>query len=126
MKTHYIITYTGSHYGITAQQENKLQTMKSTSKLDIDGNTVIVSSIAEVMTREQYYKTFPDKRPPSLDIYKDQEGMGMEGIISASRKDALKGLFKGLNSYINSDKYQGTKAPIELRNKIQIRLDSIT
>lgn len=59
--THVIITYTKSHHFITAGQQAALVDLSSDQFIEIDGNKIRGSSIAEVITVEKYRETYPDK-----------------------------------------------------------------
>lgn len=129
MKTHAIITYAKTHYLLTAEQEKALRDVKSNSKFTIEGSTIMGSNIAEVMTISKYYETYPDKRPQRVDRFKELPGLGISGTIKLAKGDALKGMIRGIKNYIDSDRYQGGKEPLELlemmENKL-LRLEDIT
>lgn len=120
--THAIITYAKTHYLLTAEQEQKLRDVKSTSKFVIDGSMIMGSNIAEVMTIQKYYETYPDKRPQITDRFKGLPDLGFGGVIKLAKGDALKGMIKGLKNYINSDRYQGGKEPLELLKQMEDKL----
>jgi hypothetical protein len=123
MNTHVIITYTGSNYPITAEQELRLRDLKLEDQIDINGNLVKARNIAEVMEIGKYYETFPDKRPPIVPPSKQFPGVGMEGIIKREKRTmALKGIIRGLEKHINGKSYLGTDAPKELLKLAKQRL----
>ena len=138
MKTYVIITYAGTHYLITDEQELKLRDVKSHSQFKIDGSMIMGSNIAEVMTISKYYETYPDKRPQITDRYKELPGMGMAGFIKRAPGEHLRGIISGLKNYINSIKqnpiknkwgdkawYQGTEAPKELLKMAEQSLNNL-
>lgn len=61
IKTHWIITHKDSHHQITAEQESKLADIGLDDLINIDGNSIKGSSIAEVLTNEMYKLTYPNK-----------------------------------------------------------------
>jgi hypothetical protein len=63
VKTHVILTHSGSTYFITGTQERKLVNVGRDDRINIDGNSIKGSSIAEVMTISKFYETYPEKRP---------------------------------------------------------------
>lgn len=63
VKTHVIITYTKSHHFITAGQQAALVNLSGDQFIEIDGNKIRGSSIAEIMTMEKYRETYPEKAP---------------------------------------------------------------
>lgn len=67
--THVIITHKDGHYPITADQNKHLTMIGQTDFIEVDGNKIKGSSIAEVMTMTQYYATYPEKRPDPADKY---------------------------------------------------------
>lgn len=63
VKTHAIITHSKAHYFITSTQEKALVKLGMDDRIAIDGNLIKGSSIAEVMTLEKYYETYPGRKP---------------------------------------------------------------
>lgn len=63
VKTHWVITHKDSHHHITAEQERRLADIGLDDLINIDGNSIKGSSIAEVLTNEAYRHTYPDKKP---------------------------------------------------------------
>lgn len=103
--SHVIITYTGVHYPITAEQEINLRSMSMDDELTLSGNIVKVRNIADVLTMAKYYETYPKRRPAQTDRYKEIPGMGLLGVVEHVKdKDyALKGMIKGLKNFINRE-----------------------
>ena len=122
MKTHAIITYSKTHYLLNAEQEKALRDVKQNTKFTIEGNSIMGSNIAEVMTISKYYETYPDKRPQRVDQFKTLPGLGISGTINLAKGDALRGMIIGIKNYINSDRYQGGKEPLELLNQMEAKL----
>ena len=137
MKSHAIVTYTGVHYFLTSQQELILRDKKLDEEIDIEGCLLKVKNIADILTIEKYYETYPQRKPTDVDKYKTLEGLGYDGIVKFADGEALQGMIKGLKRYIAStpenpvcpngtDKawYQGTQAPIELLAKMEAKLQT--
>lgn len=124
-KTHAIITYSKTHYLIDNAKNEELQDKHIDDVIEIDGSLVKIRNIAEVMTISKYYETYPGKRNDYVERYKELPGMGMEGIIRASRESAIKGIIKGLKNYISSNRYQGTEAPKKLLALAELRLNNL-
>ena len=61
LTSHVIITHSGGHYFITNQQNEKLRFIGANDYFEVSDNKIKGSSIAEVMTREKYYETYPQK-----------------------------------------------------------------
>jgi len=121
--THVIITFTNSHHPITAQQELSLRTLEYHQSININGAIIKASNIAEVLPIEQYYRTYPDKRPTN--IYPDF-GLGMTGMIKQTKAEtSLLQMKKGLEYYINSSRSKGTDQPAKLISLIDQRLKEI-
>lgn len=84
VKTHVIITHSGSHYFVTAEKERKLELVGLDDLFDVDGeNKIKGSSIAEVVTVAKYYELYPEKQthsygqPPSkVEIPDTRDGRG--------------------------------------------------
>jgi len=72
VKTHVIITHSGGNYFITNQQNERLREVGMEDYFETENNQIKGSSIAEIMTVEKYYETYPDKKsnnygqPPSF------------------------------------------------------------
>jgi len=122
--THVIITYTGTHYIITAVQELKLRELKADQQIRIGQNTIKARNIAEVIEIEKYYETHPNKRPPIISPAKQFPGVGIERTITNEKRvKVLEGFKKGLLKHMTSEYYQGLDAPKDLlrlcENKIK-------
>lgn len=122
-KTHAIITYTGVHYLITPEQHEALKQLRLEGDIKIDNNTIKARNIADILTIQKYYETYPDKRPPLVDRYKNIQGMGMEGIVKNSHTKMLEQIAKGLRKHIGSKNYQGSDAPLTLLRMATTRME---
>ena len=59
---YYIITYTKTHYEITEEQNQRLKSLKLEDELILEGCTLKVKNIAEILSESKYYEQYPDKR----------------------------------------------------------------
>lgn len=75
VKTHVIITYKGSHHFITSHQEQALSHLTNDSQIRVEGNTIRGGDIAEVLTTEKYYETYPEKQKVSGQAYVDVKSL---------------------------------------------------
>lgn len=88
--THVIITWSKVHHKITAEQDMKLQKMSLDDEFKIDGCSLKVKSIAEVLTIQKYYETYPENKPynygqPYTEISK-LPPLGYGGIADQAQK----------------------------------------
>lgn len=63
IKTHVILTHSGSNYYITTKQNENLTNIGLDDFIVIDNNKIKGSSISEVITIDKFYEIFPDKKP---------------------------------------------------------------
>lgn len=89
VKTHVIITYKGSHHFITSQQEQALTRLTNDSQIRIDGNTIRGGDIAEVLTTEKYYESFPEKEKLPGPAYADIRALS-GNVFTRSKSDGRK------------------------------------
>lgn len=95
----------------------------STGKKEIliNGSMISVAMIGELISIEEFYQQHPDERPEIR--YPEMPGIGARGVIVRETNiKNLKSIEAGLQRYIDSDKYQGTKAPLELLLLVQTRI----
>ncbi len=62
VRTHVIITFSKSHHFITQKQNDWLVNQGRDIKFTVDGNSITTNNIAEILTIEKYYETYPDKQ----------------------------------------------------------------
>ena len=99
------------------------KSVKGEQMINIGGTLINLYSITQLTSISEYYSQHPEERPKEIKTYKQiEQGKGFSGIISASRKEALQGMLKGITKYIKSDQYQGTQAPLELKKQMELRL----
>lgn len=123
--SHAIITYSGVHYLITAQEEELLRNKKLGDEFEIEGSTIKVNNIADVLTTQKYYETYPDKRPPVTNRLKELPGIGMGGLIQTSREKALKGITGGLKKFLSDKPDDECKSAREMLALAEKRLTQI-
>lgn len=125
IKKYTIIAYTGTHYLITAEQEIKMRSLGQDEEIRIDGNTVKMKNIAEILTIDKYYETYPEKRENYIPIFFQPEPY-ISPIKEAFKHERnLKFMIKELKNYIGSKEYQGTDKPIKLLKTMENKLKSI-
>ena len=72
---YFIITYTKSHYEITEEQNKRLKELELNDELEIDGCTLKIRNIAEILSESKYFEQYPDKRPEEThNQFEDQYG----------------------------------------------------
>lgn len=99
--THVIITFTKAHHFITNVEHDLLRSLGAREIFETaDGNQINASNIAEIMTVEKYYDTFPDKSGVKVqDNFPHEEFKGYSGIIDSTGKTALNSLVKGFKKH---------------------------
>ncbi len=127
MQTKYaIITFNKNHYLITEKKHCELRSKNNTDFFlpyeDDDRNGIRVNTIAEIMDLSRYYNNYPDKRPQRTDQFKNMEGLGMEVIVKTSHQEAIKGMIRGLEGYINSPRYQKNEQPLKLLKLMESKI----
>ena len=107
VKTHVILTHSGGNYFITAQQNDKLRFVGLNDLFEVEGNRIKGSSIAEVMTTEKYYETYPEKKPARGINQFDNFPAFTEQIPI----NGMPSMVRGLTKFINEQKAQGIETP---------------
>ena len=106
--TYAVISFTGSHYLITQDQEKKLSMINKNDNIDINGAIVRGSNIAEIIPIQEYYKQYPEKRPeqtPQPIKYLPKEKISAER--HAKRIQAMKdGFLRSVSDKNNLTEYQ--------------------
>jgi len=102
------------------------------SEILMGGNLISMASVAQLMSLDEYYTQYPKDRPAQLNEFK------FETVVknATTHRKALEGMIKGLKRYIASTPenpvnpngcmpcwYQGTKAPLELLEKMEAKLE---
>ena len=63
LKTHAVITFTNVHYLINQSQYSFLSRAGKGEEITVDGNLLKTNNIADILTLEKYYETYPEKKP---------------------------------------------------------------
>jgi hypothetical protein len=103
VKTHVIITHSGGYYPITTEQNTRLEMVGLNDLIEIDGNKIKGSSIAEVMTVSKFYDTHPNKKPePKKDDFAKYESLAERVPV-----EGLPSLIRGLKRAIDQFRAEG-------------------
>lgn len=99
--THVIITFNKTRHFITAAENAALSVLGNGVLAHLNGNSINTSSIAEVLTLEDFYRAFPDERPEEKNerIIPDHEAVPLDQQTARSER-ALRGLLSGMAHYI--------------------------
>jgi hypothetical protein len=73
LKTHAVITFTNVHYLINQSQYSFLSQAGKGEEITVDGNLLKTNNIADILTLEKYYETYPEKKPLSYQPLPDYE-----------------------------------------------------
>ncbi|MBU0879878.1 hypothetical protein KKH00_03665 [Patescibacteria group bacterium] len=123
-KTHAIITFTKSHHLITAEQELMLRGLDLGREIEVDGNRIKANNIAEILTIEKYYETYPDKRVAEVPLFKSlPEPILSEDQIKIKQVKRLRLMIRGINKYIAGNFYQGTDKSKKILEFMQSKLE---
>lgn len=126
VKNRVILFIGGSTQFITEAQEQMIFSPQATvaGGCKIDGNFLNLSSISRIIGRDEYYAQNPNKRPANE--YQTFDGGFHESLGAIRRaevhKKGLESMVVGMKKYIESNRYQGTQAPIELLKMMENKL----
>ena len=100
---YYIITFTKVHHKITKELRDKILNPNFT-EMNVNGQFIKVSNIADILDEDKYYETFPKKRPETIhNQFEDLYGkIGNQQI----RKPSLKTrelLLQGMKKYVGNN-----------------------
>jgi hypothetical protein len=118
-----IIFHDGSKKQVTTSRAEKIWELSA--KQDgfmIAGSYYKFSTVAKILTLEEYYCEYPDERPDPTPIIEESRLIAEPKYVH-SRARALASLIKGLEQYIASDKYQGTENPKKILEKAKRKLE---
>lgn len=115
LKQNVIIFKDGSNKWITDPVYQQLISLGEGEKFTVDGNLYDYNMISKVLSRDEFYKEYPENELPMYPTLKTYNVP-----IKHDRKRALGCMIRGIKSYINSD-YQGTDAPKEILKKWERR-----
>ena len=128
-----IIYHDGGSQEITETQSTEISqaTIKGEKIVFINNKPVALSAIARVVSTEEYYRQFPDKRPaeklPEFKMLRNDSYKSVMNPEFFNKKQAkhLKQKINGLKNYIKSDKYQGSAETKELLTRMETKLASL-
>ena len=99
--THVIITFSKTRHFITAREQMALKSLPNGVLAEMGGSVVNTSSISEILTVEDFYRSHPDERPaeppPEFQIPRE-EYVPLERQAERSQ-NRMKGLLRGLREY---------------------------
>ena len=121
--THFIITYSGAHYAITARQNEVLRMAGPDDEFDVEGSLIKPRNISDIFTAQKYYQTFPDRRPVSYS-YPNGAPQEFTPMTPRRRISALEGLLSGLDKYINGKFCRKTPQVYKMRDRIVARIEN--
>ena len=97
--TYYIITFTKVHHQITQEQRDKIMTMNF-SEMEINGQLVKLSNIADILDEQKYFEAFPDKRPKEIrNLFEDIYGSDGNEQIRQPLKEVNRQMRQGFIDY---------------------------
>ena len=120
MKKIMVITYTGIHHEINEGQAIEIAKLETDGEIFIGGNMLKRKNIADIVSMNKYYESYPNKRPAYVDKYKDFMGIGMGYNIKKVPYNALLEIKKGLEKHICNN--GGEKAK-ELLKKLNLKIE---
>jgi hypothetical protein len=94
LKTHVVLTFSGSEHFINAKQELALRQMSDSDRLYLDEAMVRVNTIKEIVPIETYYKNNPEKRP-RYENYTYNDASRIPKTPNINRLRALKSMKRG-------------------------------
>jgi hypothetical protein len=122
-RTHAVITMQGNKHLITLQQFETLQilSLDDMLRIDVRGTSIKISTIAEVLPLEEFYKQYPDQKPA---VYSKMEWLeevpqGIDGLLANAPKRGLEEMIKGIRKFIKENP-GAEKAKILARRMIQL------
>lgn len=123
--THVIVTFSKTRHFITAREQQALKSLPNGVLAEMGGSIINTSSIAEIVTVEDFYRSHPDERPteapPEFKVPRD-EYVPLER--QAERAETrMSGLVKGLREYCaKPEAGPNSKAMLERAEKRYIEL----
>ena len=104
MFTHYIVTFTKSHHGITQRQFETLRKLGVKDELILNDCVVKVNNIAEILNAAKYFESYPQNRPTEVrNDFEDKYGKIGNQQVRVSTKNAGKLMLQGMAKYINEN-----------------------
>lgn len=122
--THVVMTHSKMKYFITQKQYDALLELSSSGEkgVDIQGEFVAFSSIAEIPFVETYYERFPDQRPqPEMPQFVINNSISIAEIFHTADTDGKEKMIEGLQKFC-SENPNSLKAE-KLLKSFQIKLE---
>ena len=106
--SHVIITYGKTPHHITKKENKELQRLPNTDSIYVEGCTIRIANIAEILTISKYYEQNPKERPGVNTQYlEDFQVPAREYVPIEKRAEKtearLFGLIDGLGKYIDEN-----------------------
>jgi len=103
-KHYYIITFTRTHIKITEEQRSKILKTNA-NEVDVDGQIIKQSNIAEILDEHKYFEAYPDKMPRvERNVFEDLYGDQGNQQIRQPSKQGLSRMHQGFLDYFTKEK----------------------
>ena len=124
-KTHAIVFWDKSYKLLTNKQYENIYMLSSQGleRFDLNRSLFNFKDISKMISLSEFYELYPDKRPVSYEMPKDQIDRTI--YRSKNKKRTLKQLIKGLKRHINGVKFKGTNKPALLLKKMELKLNQM-
>jgi len=116
----------GSKKGITQKQYDNIKQLMDAGIKGVeikDFGYIAFHSISRMLDINEYYKIAPEEERPAPKLKELKYETPIRNL--ENYKEGLKGMIKGLESYIFSTKYQGTQAPVEILKRLEKKLANL-
>lgn len=114
---------------ITEEQKRMVERSLDKDYICLDGQYYKTFMLGKVLSIEDYYREYPDKRPENTNYTFIPEMVeGSTGLLtekpepSLTTKPALSGIIKGIENYMGSEQYKGSNATKIMLDKYKKRL----
>lgn len=98
--THVIITFNKTKHFITGPENTALSILGNGVLAKLGDSSINTSSIAEVLTIEDFYRAFPDERPEIIKEFEVSDAEAVPLDRQAERHEyAIRGLLAGMHLY---------------------------
>jgi hypothetical protein len=117
--SHVVVFMDGSTMDITEKAFEAIMSVDPETKaVNIKGQRIALSSISKILTRDEFYEQYPDRKPaqpmPTVD-----EAIGWDRLMAGDlpkytpekRERAKEGLMKGLQRFIDKENARGIPTP---------------
>jgi hypothetical protein len=124
VKTHVILTFQKNKHFISQAVNEQLQKLSNNDMIKLDdGRMLRLSTVAEILPIEEYYKNHPDERP-QYNNYTNPKLEKVEPMTSWSKRKQIRiyeSCLKGIRKYMDSCKREN-KEPSEWSKEHKKRL----